>query len=76
MSIPLTGHETEICRALGDLQLVIGQNAEGRWILAEDRKRCGGIFVSRMSALKFATSKLGIDASVICLSNEPLAPGS
>jgi len=73
MSIPLTGHETEICRAFGDLQLVIGQNAEGHWILAEHRKRCGGIFVSREAALKFAASELGIDASLICLSNEPLA---
>jgi len=58
MSIPLTGHETEICRALGDLQLVIGQDAEGRWILAEDRKRCGAVFVSRKAALKFAASEL------------------
>jgi hypothetical protein len=76
MSIPLAGRETEIWRAVGDLQLVIGQDAEGHWILAEDRKRCGGIFVSRKAALKFATSELGIDASVICLSNEPLALGS
>jgi len=72
MSIPRTGRETEIWRAVGDVQLVIGQNAQGHWILAEARRRYGGIFISR-EALKFATSELGIDASVICLSNEPLA---
>jgi hypothetical protein len=73
MSIALSGHETEICRALGDLQLVIGQDAEGHWILAEHRKRYGGIFVSREAALKFAASELGIDSSAICLSDELLA---
>jgi hypothetical protein len=73
MSVPLTGHETEIRRAAGNVQFLIGQNAQGHWILAEARRRYGGIFVSREAALKFATSELGIDASLICLSNEPLA---
>ena len=61
MSIPQTGREFEIWRAVGVLQPVIGQNAQG--LLA---------FVSR-EALKFATSELGIEVSVICLSNEPFA---
>ena len=73
MSIPLTGHETEIRRAVGDVQLVIGQNAQGHWILAEARKRYGGIFVSREAALKFAARELGIDSSAVRLSNELLA---
>ena len=73
MSIPLTRYETEICRDPGDLRLILGQDAKGYWILAEHRERCGGVFVSREAALKFAASELGIDASLICFSNEPLA---
>jgi len=72
MSIPLMGQKTEIRRALRDVQFVIGQNAQGHWILAEACKRYGGIFISREAALKFAASELGIDSSAIRLSNEPL----
>jgi len=73
MSIPRMGHETEIWRAVRDIQFVIGQNAQGHWILAEARKRYGGIFISRKAALKFAASELGIDSSAVHVSNEPLA---
>ena len=72
MPIPLVGYKAEIRRAVGDVRLVIGQDAQGHWILAEARKRCGGIFVSREAALKFAASELGVDSSAIRLSSEPL----
>jgi len=55
-----------------DLQFVIGQDPEGRWIVAETRKRFGGMFASREAALKYATFEWGLDPGTVRWSNEPL----
>ena len=55
------------------LQFIIGQDPEGHWIVAEVSKRCGGIFVSRDAALKYAVSEWGFDPHLIRWSNEPLS---
>ena len=54
------------------LQFIIGQDPEGHWIPAEVCKRCGGIFVSRDAAVKYAVSEWGFDPQLICWANEPL----
>jgi hypothetical protein len=55
------------------LQFIIGQDPEGHWIVAEVCKRCGGIFVSRDAAVKYAVSEWGFDPQMIRWSNEPLS---
>ena len=42
-------------------------------IVAEVCKRCGGIFVSRDAAVKYAVSEWGFDPQTIRWSNEPLS---
>ena len=54
------------------LQFIIGQDPEGHWIVTEVCKRCGGIFVSRDAAVKYAVSEWGFDPQMIRWSNEPL----
>jgi len=38
---------------------LIGQNSRGQWIAQKQAGRCGGLFVSRAAALKFALLENG-----------------
>lgn len=37
----------------------IGRNSHGRWVVQDKRRLCGGLFVDRAKALKFALSENG-----------------
>jgi hypothetical protein len=39
--------------------VLIGQNSRGQWIAQKQSSRCGGLFVSRAAALKFALFENG-----------------
>ncbi|ARN81976.1 hypothetical protein [Methylocystis bryophila] len=53
-------------------QFVIGQDPKGHWIVAESRKRFGGMFATREAALKYAAVEWGLDPQRVRWSNEPL----
>jgi hypothetical protein len=36
------------------LQFLIGKNSRGNWVVQDERGLCGGLFVDRVEALKFA----------------------
>ena len=55
-----------------DLQFVIGQDLDGRWIAMDFGRREGGVFVSREAAAKFAASESGQRPETIPCSREPL----
>jgi hypothetical protein len=38
---------------------VLGQNSHGQWVVQDQRHRCGGLFISRNEALKFALFENG-----------------
>jgi hypothetical protein len=59
--------------ASADLQFAIGQDLQGRWIVAETRGRSGGLFVSREAALRYLASEWGRRPESVRWSNEPLA---
>jgi len=40
------------CRT--ELKLHVGQDNRGHWTVEEEHKRCGGVFLSRADALKYA----------------------
>jgi len=61
------------CPANGNLQFVIGQDLQGHWIVAEPRRRSGGIFVSKEAALQYAASEWGLRPEMMRWSNEPVA---
>ncbi|HXY57212.1 MAG TPA: hypothetical protein VEH76_01395 [Methylocystis sp.] len=63
----------EACEQEEGLQFIIGQDLRGHWIVTEGRKRAGGIFVNRETALKYATSEWGQRPEMIRWANEPLA---
>ncbi len=46
------------------LQFLIGKNSRGNWVVQDERGLCGGLFVDRAEALKFAMFENG---------NRPLA---
>ena len=74
MTIPLNMSKTfEACQRADGLQFIIGQDLQGHWIVAEGRKRAGGVFVSRETALRYAASEWGQQPEMIHWSNEPLA---
>jgi hypothetical protein len=56
-----------------DLQFAIGQDLQGRRIVAETRGRSGGLFVSREAALKYLALEWGRRPESVRCSNEPLA---
>jgi len=73
MSIPLSAATQALARNPGaGIQLVIGQDPKGHWIVAETRKRLGGIFATREAALKYAAGEWGLDPETVRWSNEPL----
>jgi hypothetical protein len=41
------------------LQLHVGRNSRGYWVVRERRGRCGGLFVDRAEALRFAMFECG-----------------
>ncbi|PWB84637.1 MAG: RAG2 PHD domain containing protein [Methylocystaceae bacterium] len=51
--------ESQFPRKATDLRFVVGQDEDGHWIVIEDRRRGGGIFVSRQAALQFVASETG-----------------
>jgi hypothetical protein len=38
---------------------LLGQNRRGQWVVQEQRHRCGGLFINRNEALKFALFENG-----------------
>jgi len=38
---------------------MIGKNSQGHWVVQDDRGLCGGLFVDRTQALKFAMFENG-----------------
>jgi hypothetical protein len=41
------------------LQFLIGKNSRGNWVVQDERGLCGGLFVDRAEALKFAMLENG-----------------
>ncbi|MGB9043917.1 MAG: hypothetical protein WCC81_15760 [Pseudolabrys sp.] len=41
------------------LQFLIGKDSRGNWVVQDDRGLCGGLFVNRTEALKFAMFENG-----------------
>ena len=41
------------------LQFQIGKDSRGNWVVQDDRGLCGGLFVNRTEALKFAMFENG-----------------
>ena len=41
------------------LQFQIGRNSRGNWVVQDDRGLCGGLFVDRNQALRFAMLENG-----------------
>ncbi len=41
------------------LQFLIGKNSRGNWVVQDERGLCGGLFVDRAEALKFAMFENG-----------------
>jgi hypothetical protein len=41
------------------LTFLLGQDSRGRWVAQDRRRQCGGLFVSRAQALKFALFENG-----------------
>jgi hypothetical protein len=50
---PSTGPSTR------PLQFLIGKNSRGNWVVQDERGLCGGLFVDRAEALKFAMFENG-----------------
>jgi hypothetical protein len=46
-------------RASRSSTFLLGQNSHGQWVVQDRRHRCGGLFVSRTDALKFALFENG-----------------
>jgi hypothetical protein len=38
---------------------LLGQDGHGNWVVQDDRHRCGGLFVDRKQAIKFALFENG-----------------
>ena len=53
-------------------RVVIGQNSHGEWIALDREGRCGGVFVSRDTAHRFALEANGHRLEAIELVEEPL----
>jgi hypothetical protein len=43
----------------GSLRFVIGKDSHGRWVAQDQRGLCGGLFVSRAEAMRFAMFENG-----------------
>jgi hypothetical protein len=71
MSIPISAAMQTPNRGAAP-QFVIGQDPKGNWIVAEARKRFGGMFATREAALKYAAVEWGLDPERVRWSNEPL----
>lgn len=41
------------------LQFLIGRNSRGNWVVQDERGLCGGLFIDRVEALKFAMFENG-----------------
>ena len=41
------------------LQFLIGKNSHGNWVVQDERGLCGGLFIDRVEALKFAMFENG-----------------
>lgn len=41
------------------LQFLIGKNSRGNWVVQDERGLCGGLFIDRVEALKFAMFENG-----------------
>ena len=41
------------------LQFQIGKNSRGNWVVRDDRGLCGGLFIDRTQALRFAMLENG-----------------
>lgn len=58
--VPQTNHPS---------RFVVGQDPEGHWIAVETHGRGGGIFASRMAALRYAQFETGHRPSAVQISN-------
>jgi hypothetical protein len=43
----------------GSLRFVIGKDSHGRWVAQDQRGLCGGLFISRAEAMRFAMFENG-----------------
>jgi len=51
---------------------LLGQNRRGQWVVQDQRHRCGGLFVSRNEALKFALFENGNQPQAVIMVPGPL----
>ena len=54
------------------LELLVGENRQGQWVVRDRRARCGGLFSSRTEALRFAFRERGEGAGAVILVPEYL----
>ena len=45
----------------------IGKDSHGHWVVQDDSGRCGGLFVNRVQALKFAMFENGNDSQAVIM---------
>jgi len=51
---------------------LIGRNSRGNWVVQDRKGLCGGLFVSRTEALKFAMFENGNRPQAVIMVPEPL----
>jgi hypothetical protein len=51
---------------------LLGQNRRGHWVVQDQRHRCGGLFISRNEALKFALFENGNQPQAVIMVPGPL----
>lgn len=48
-------------------QFSVGRNSRGQWVVQDEGCRCGGLFVDRTQALKFALFENGHDPQAVIM---------
>ncbi len=61
MPDPLSGTSTRVPRFL------IGRDSRGRWVAQDQRGLCGGLFVSRAEAVRYAMFETGREPQAVIM---------
>jgi hypothetical protein len=74
MGIPLNAVQaSSVRRKAANLQFVVGQDMEGHWVAMESHGKCGGIFVNREAAVKYAAIETRGKSHALRYAKKPLA---
>lgn len=59
-------------RKAANRQFVVGQDREGHWVAMESHGKCGGLFVNREAAVKYAAIESRGKSNALRYSQKPL----